>query len=185
MCQKAKTKIRRCGDGASVSSAAKNMKKSTILFLVGIMGAFTPIVWAQEAEIYVNASQPLHTISPYLTGACLEDVNHEVYGGLYSQMIFGEGFEEPAPAEPLTGFTQYGGNWQVDGSGLLSVNGTGPKLINNNVNQSSGDLKVQLQFAANEGGDAGVIFQVSQPGVGADVFTGYEVSLAPAGYVVL
>ena len=58
-------------------------------------------------------------------------------------------------------------------------------MIDNNVNQSSGDLKVQLQFSANEGGDAGVIFQVSQPGVGADVFTGYEVSLAPAGYVVL
>ena len=46
-------------------------------------------------------------------------------------------------------------------------------------------MNVQLQFSSNEGGDAGLIFQVSQPGVGADNFTGYEVSLAPAGYVVL
>ena len=30
-----------------------------------------------------------------MTGACLEDINHEVYGGLYSQMIFGESFQEP------------------------------------------------------------------------------------------
>jgi len=30
-----------------------------------------------------------------MTGACLEDVNHEIYGGLYSQMIFGESFQEP------------------------------------------------------------------------------------------
>ena len=30
-----------------------------------------------------------------LLGACLEDVNHELYGGIYSQMIFGEAFEEP------------------------------------------------------------------------------------------
>ncbi len=161
------------------------MSKLAILFLVAFMGVFTPIGRAQEAEIYVNAGQPLHPVSPYLTGACLEDVNHEVYGGLYSQMIFGESFQEPAPGEPLTGFTEYGGGWLVTNGVLFSVNGTGPKLMDNNVNQSSGDLKVQLQFAANEGGDAGVIFQVSQPGVGADVFTGYEVSLAPAGYVVL
>jgi alpha-L-arabinofuranosidase len=33
--------------------------------------------------------------SPYLTGVCLEDVNHEVYGGIYSQMVFGESFQEP------------------------------------------------------------------------------------------
>lgn len=140
---------------------------------------------AQEAQIYINAAQVLHPISPYLTGACLEDVNHEVYGGLYSQMIFGESFQEPATSEPLAGFTEYGGAWLVTNSDLLSVNGTGPKLIDNNVNQSTGDIKVQVQFTADEGGDAGVIFQVSQPGMGADVFTGYEVSLAPAGYVVL
>ena len=35
-------------------------------------------------------------------GACLEDVNHEVYGGLYSQMVFGESFQEPPtpPGQP-------------------------------------------------------------------------------------
>ena len=142
-------------------------------------------VQAQEATITVQANQVIHPISRYLTGACLEDVNHEVYGGLYSQMIFGESFQEPAPAETLAGFTEYGGAWQVTNSSLLSVSGPGPKLMDNNVNQSSGDLKVRVQFAANEGGDAGVIFQVSQPGVGADVFKGYEVSLAPAGDLVL
>ena len=30
-----------------------------------------------------------------LLGACMEDVNHELYGGIWSQMIFGEAFEEP------------------------------------------------------------------------------------------
>jgi len=159
----------------------------TILLFVIAGAIIAPIgnIGAQEAQIYVNPGQVLHPISPYLTGACLEDVNHEVYGGLYSQMIFGESFQEPAPSEPVAGFTEYGGTWLVTDSDLLSVNGSGPRLIDSNVNQSSGDIKVQVQFSANEGGDAGVIFQVSQPGVGADVFTGYEVSLAPAGYVVL
>jgi hypothetical protein len=141
---------------------------------------------AQVANIYVNASQILHTNTTYLTGACLEDVNHEVYGGIYSQMIFGESFQEPgtSPA-PLAGFTAYGGTWSVTCGILDSVNGSGPKQIYNGFNASTGDVSVQLQFSSNEGGDAGLVFQVTQPGIGADSFTGYEVSLAPAGYVVL
>ena len=50
---------------------------------------------AQEASIVVHADQTVHRISPYLTGACIEDVNHEVYGGIDSQMIFGESFANP------------------------------------------------------------------------------------------
>jgi hypothetical protein len=161
------------------------VKRILLLLVIAAAGVIPVHAPAQQAQINVNASQILHSVSPYLTGACLEDVNHEIYGGLYSQMIFCESFQEPAPSEPLTGFTEYGGTWQIDNGVLFSVNDTGPKLIDNSINQSSGDIHVQLQFAAAEGGDAGVIFQVSQPGVGADVFSGYEVSVAPAGYVVL
>ena len=60
---------------------------------------------AQTASIYVNASQVLHTNTAYMTGACLEDVNHEIYGGLYTQMIFGESFQEPGiTPSSLAGF---------------------------------------------------------------------------------
>ena len=55
---------------------------------------------AQEAEIVVHANQVSHRVSRYLAGACIEDVNHEIYGGLYSQMIFGESFQEPPPVLP-------------------------------------------------------------------------------------
>jgi hypothetical protein len=147
------------------------------------MGVIT--VRGEGPEIDVDAGKVLHPVSRYLTGACLEDVNHEVYGGLYSQMIFGESFQEPAPAEPLAGFTEYGGGWQVTNGVLLSVKGSGPKLMDNGVSQSSGDIKVRLKFASDQGGDAGIIFQASQLGMGVDAFTGYEVSVAPAGYVVL
>jgi hypothetical protein len=57
---------------------------------------------AQEATIEVRTTQmPYHlSLSPYLTGACIEDVNHEIYGGLYSQMLYGESFQEKAlPSE--------------------------------------------------------------------------------------
>ena len=68
---------------------------------------------AQEAEIVVHADQVSHRVGRYLTGACIEDVNHEIYGGLYSQMIFGESFQEPPPAVPLQGFTNCGGRWRT------------------------------------------------------------------------
>jgi alpha-L-arabinofuranosidase len=52
----------------------------------------------------IDAGQVCHRISRLLTGACIEDVNHEIYGGIYSQMIFGESFGEQAmelePDEP-------------------------------------------------------------------------------------
>src|ERR1019366_10679101 len=66
---------------------------------------------AQMASISVNADQVLHTNSLYLTGACIEDVNHEIYGGIDSQMIFGESFAEPASQLPLKGFKAYAGLW--------------------------------------------------------------------------
>ena len=55
----------------------------------------------QEARIDVQADQLVGRVSRCLTGACIEDVNHEIYGGIYSQMIFGESFQEPAPSPPL------------------------------------------------------------------------------------
>jgi len=52
-------------------------------------------VRAQEATITVKAENVTNSITRYMTGACLEDVNHQIYGGIYSQMLFGESFQEP------------------------------------------------------------------------------------------
>ena len=58
---------------------------------------------AQDAVIHIQADQVMHPVSRLLTGACIEDVNHEIYGGLYSQMIFGESFQEPAKTPGISG----------------------------------------------------------------------------------
>ena len=55
-----------------------------------------PAVKAEDARIDIQCDQIAHECRG-ATGACLEDVNHEVYGGIYSQMVFGESFQEPAP----------------------------------------------------------------------------------------
>lgn len=47
-------------------------------------------------RIDVDAARVISHPSKYMTGACIEDVNHEVYGGIYTQMLFGESFQAPA-----------------------------------------------------------------------------------------
>ena len=56
--------------------------------------------YAADVTINVQADHVVGPVSRLLTGACIEDVNHEIYGGLYSQMLFGESFQEPAPPPP-------------------------------------------------------------------------------------
>jgi hypothetical protein len=53
---------------------------------------------APATSIAVDAGRVVGHTNRLFTGSCLEDVNHEVYGGIYSQMVFGESFQEPAVA---------------------------------------------------------------------------------------
>lgn len=140
---------------------------------------------AQEAVIRVDAGARVHRLSPYLTGACIEDVNHEIYGGIDSQMIFGESFAEPAPPPELTGFTAYGGQWTPTNGMLHAAAGDGPKLLCNMPAMGDGEVSVELFFPERGGGNAGLIVKVGEAGVGADRFNGYEIALEPAGRLVL
>ena len=134
-----------------------------------------------DAVIAVDAGKVLHRVSPLLYGACIEDVNHEIYGGIYSQMIFGESFQEPPRPLPLKGFTAHGGRWQpVDGA-LMAAPGDGPKLIADVPPFAVGEVGVEIQLPPHLGGNAGLILKVDRPGEGADKFTGYAVSLSASG----
>ena len=81
-------------------------------------------------RITVDPDRILNRITPAMYGACIEDVNHEIYGGLYAQRIFGESFEEPAPGTSPQGWRALGGGWYPDGPGAVhSRGGDGPKLV--------------------------------------------------------
>jgi hypothetical protein len=140
---------------------------------------------AGETRLTVDARQVTHRISPYLTGACMEDVNHEVYGGIYSQMVFGESFGEPAPSPEVKGFTAWGGTWLPDQGILRAAAGDGSKLIAGDPVMADGEAAVDVMFPDARNGNAGLILKVSSPGTGADAFTGYEVSLDTRGQLIL
>jgi alpha-L-arabinofuranosidase len=157
---------------------------SSALLAVALTLVATRAGRCQEITIAVRADQVLHNVSRHLTGACIEDVNHEIYGGIYSQMIFGESFQEPPAAPFVTGFKTYGGRWLV-ADGAVRVDATdGPKLVSDRAGFKDGQVGVELLFADRKGQNAGLIVRVEKPGIGADTFSGYEVSLDPARQMV-
>jgi alpha-L-arabinofuranosidase len=147
-------------------------------YMVVLIGCGVALGQERGASIHVRPDRVLGEVSRFMTGACIEDVNHEVYGGIYSQMIFGESFQEPAPVTPPRGFAAFGGAWAVKDGRVFGEAGEGPKLLREG-SESAGDVSADLFFADDKGGNAGLILKVSNAGVGADRFTGYEVSLDP------
>jgi hypothetical protein len=154
---------------------------------LGIFSVLTTVDPANGAiTITVNADQVLHTNSPYLTGACLEDVNHEIYGGIDSQMIFGESFAEPARQLPLKDFKTYDGRWTlVNDDVVQGVGSDGAKIIRNGAAVTNGEVSVDVKLTETTGGNGGLILKVQDAGNGSDAFTGYEISLERPGFLVL
>lgn len=144
----------------------------------------TASVPGQKTSIRVDAGQPGRPVSRYLTGACIEDVNHEVYGGIYSQMIFGESFQEPPPAPPVKGFRPTDGEWRVGDGEVHGGGGPGPKLVGSVEPFTSGEAGVDVYLPGAAGGNAGLIVRVDGAGAGADNFDGYEVSIDVARKLV-
>src|SRR6266436_7723117 len=160
------------------------IKKATVL--AGILSVLTTVGQTKGATITVNADQVLHTNSPYLTGACIEDVNHEIYGGIDSQMIFGESFADPATQLPLKRFKTYEGAWTpTDDGSVQGVGSNGSKIVWDGPALSVGEVSVDVMLTEATGGNGGLIFKVSDAGKGADVFSGYEVSLERPGQLVV
>ena len=58
---------------------------------------------ADAPPVVVEAGAPVARAAPALSGLGIEDANHQLYGGLWSQMVFGESFEEPAGPDGASG----------------------------------------------------------------------------------
>jgi len=158
------------------------MTRPLVVFLVVLAAAQAD----EPAAIRVDAAKTVAHVTKYMTGACLEDVNHEVYGGLYSQMVFGESFQEPPLPPTIKGFTAYGGRWEV-ADGVASVGaGPGPKLVSDHPTVGDGEVGVEVFLPGKARGVAGLILGVHEAKVGMDTFTGYEVSVSnEPGFVLL
>lgn len=167
----------------------RHVPVSARLALACIVGAVVLVparVLSQDARISVDASQVVNHITPWIYGSCIEDVNHEIYGGLYDQKIFGESFEEPPQSATFAGWKALGGDWRPSGPGVAVSADAGAKLVSDTPAFGDGSVETELRFAPTGGDLAGVLVRVGpDAGVGADAFVGYEVSLGRSGHVLL
>jgi alpha-L-arabinofuranosidase len=139
---------------------------------------------SSPVSIHVNARHVLNRITPWMTGSCIEDVNHEIYGGLYAQKIFGESFEEPPPSPQFEGWSAFGGNWRLTGQTVSVDAMAGAKLVRRGPDFTDGLVETDVRVTE-RGDNAGLIVRVRNAGVGADNFDGYEVSIRAAAQQVL
>ena len=163
------------------------MKTNLFNKAIAIMGIAGLSIAVQAQTIKVNVSQVENNISPYLYGSCIEDVNHEIYGGLYNQRIFGESFEEPASSGGIQNFLAIDGKWSLD-EGIVHVNGyDGAKLVYQPVDLQDGTIEVEFKFDqyGNNDDNAGILVRLTDPNPGADSFNGYEIALTSEGKRVL
>lgn len=148
--------------------------------IVVIASGLSQAQQTQKINIDIDRQTRLHSLSQYLTGACIEDVNHEIYGGIYSQMIFGESFQEPAPAATLRGFNAFGGDWFASNGVVGSPVANGNKLVSQEAYPENDEFQVDIWFEDASAGNAGLIVRTSNPRIGVDRFHGYEIALDPA-----
>ncbi len=135
-----------------------------------------------NATITVDASVVHNRITRYMTGSCIEDVNHEIYGGLYAQRIFGESFEEPPVSlTPVAGWSAYGGQWQLNNGELHVVPDSGAKLIYPTFQVDNGVVSGDINLADSAGTNGALLVRVSDPHVGADNWNGYEIAISASG----
>lgn len=150
-----------------------------------LAGFLLPSILITEAQtvVTVDMNKIEGAIPSYIYGAGAEDVNHEIYGGLYDQRIFGESFEEPAVMQ-VKGFSQYDTPWTLK-DGILSVETSGNgKIVYDAKKLEKGSVSVDMRIDSPDA-ISGFIFNVSEPGNGADSFRGYEISLNGAKQVLV
>ena len=147
----------------------------------------TTIGSAEQAEsvnvLTVYPSDVQAHITPYLYGAGMEDVNHEIYGGFYDQQIFGESFEEEAPGDRIVGFSSYDHPWSTFANEVSNGNCLTAKLLYERRELEKGSVEVDVRYdeAPGKGNAAGLIVSTNDCGNGADRFRGYEISLHGSG----
>ena len=178
------------------------MKTNLLNRVIAVVSIAGLAIAVQAQTIKVDVSKVENNISPYLYGSCMEDVNHEIYGGLYNQRIFGESFEEPASSGgilnflaideslksqlPIGGFAT-SSLWSLN-DGIVHVNAyDGAKLVYQPIDLQDGTIEVELKFDqyGNNDDNAGLLVRLTDPNPGADSFNGYEISLTSEGKRVL
>ena len=155
------------------------MRRISLLLIVLAASCLTAMA---QVRVDVDPGKIINHISPLLYGSGMEDVNHEVYGGIYNQRIFGESFEEGAEVIRITGFTRYDSMWHGVGDYVYpTVNNASAKLMMDQPETGTGKVAVDLRFESVRSGTAGLFLHASNAKEGPENIKAYEFGLSGAG----
>lgn len=84
----------------------------------------------------------------------------------------------------MIGWTSYGGTWDPSSNALKAGSSAGGKALLH-TNFGDVDLSADITIPASNGGDAGLVFRASNPGIGADAYDGYYAGVGTGGKLVL
>jgi len=148
------------------------MKKSFFICFCALL-----IAISGKAQLTFDVAVAENAIGS-IYGSCIEDVNHEIYGGLYIQKIFGESFEEDYQNIAFNHFTQLGGNWSAASVATEIAVGAddGGKLLYETA-FADGSVEVEIKFNSSTRESAALIVRTDNAQVGADDWDGYEIGL--------
>jgi hypothetical protein len=142
---------------------------------------------AREARINVDAGKLRGRVNPLVFGACFEDLNHEIYGGLYAQMLFGESFEEGPEKELPPGWRLHAdwlklpvweGMWCSENNAIGMTGFRWYKLLWEGAGFDDGTVRCELmQPAFDPGRPIGLVFRAS----GQEFRDAYSVALDAQG----
>jgi alpha-L-arabinofuranosidase len=145
--------------------------KKTIIFPALLFA----VAVAAQNPVTIDVATVENRVSGGIYGACIEDVNHEIYGGLYDQKIFGESFEEDYQNMTFSRFETFGGNWAGTPAQVSVSANDGAKLLFETP-FADGSVEVEIKFS-NPRESAALIVRTSNAQTGADNFDGYEIGL--------
>ena len=141
---------------------------------ITLFSLFTVGIFAQN-PVTINVATTENQINSTIYGSCIEDVNHEIYGGFYDQKIFGESFEENYQNITFTHFDTFDGNWSSSHTEVSVSANDGAKLLYEK-SFTDGSVEVEMKFS-NPRESAALLVRTTNAQTGADNFDGYEIGL--------
>ena len=154
------------------------------LFVCAVASMLAALVNAQELKLEIHPDKVQADITSLLYGAGMEDVNHEIYGGIYSQRIFGESFEEGILPEGFECLRVYDGIARMDGDALQIYSEPLAKIVATGHEFADGWAEVEVRFDGIGDYNAGLLINVSDVQNGKDAYCGYEVVLNRKGVML-
>ncbi|WP_069658686.1 beta-L-arabinofuranosidase domain-containing protein [Arcticibacter eurypsychrophilus] len=132
----------------------------------------------------LTSTEPIEEVT--LTPFGSENIRISNFPQINGPVVVQKSFTENFDANNMEGWVWYGGGWFTQDGALHAASNKGSwgagihgsKVINSAV--SLADFVFEIDMTPGKQGNAGIVFRVSKPAIGPDLYNGYYVGINPA-----